>query len=136
MIPRLALPAAALCALAWPAGAQTGGAPSGSLAPLSEARGYAPYPVHPVDDHVYCVAGSPQAVYVSDAFSAPPGRPIDLVRSEWSSFMRRKDPGADFAACSHNFADKGAAYRQRDAAATAQLRTRGLQRVTYTGWIG
>lgn len=131
-------PALLLCAVllstpGGPAAAQTAG---GTLAPLSEAQGYAPTPIHPADDHVYCVAGSPQAVYVSDAFGAPPGRSIDLVRSEWSSFMKRKDPAADFAACSHNFPDKDAAYRQRDAAATAQLRTRGLQRVTYTGWIG
>ena len=131
-------PALALCAvlLSTPAGvaaAQTGG---GTLAPLSEAQGYAPAPIHPADDHVYCVAGSPQAVYVSDAFGAPPGRSIDLVRSEWASFMKRKDPAADFAACSHNFPDKDAAYRQRDSSAAAQLRTRGLLRVTYTGWIG
>ncbi len=142
MMPRpllaLALAAAGPTVLAASAVAQTaapGSAPA-SLAPLSEAQGYAPNPIHPADDHVYCVAGSAQAVYVSDAFGTPPDRSIDLVRSEWTSFMKRKDPAADFAACSHNFPDKDAAYRQRDAAANAQLRTRGLLRVTYTGWIG
>ena len=130
----LAVSALAPCAPA--AAAQTTTEGAGSLAPLSQAQGYAPNPLHPADDHVYCVAGSAQAVYVSDAFPTPPGRPIELVRSEWSSFMKRLDPGADFASCSHNFPDKDAAYRQRDAAATAQLRTRALLRVTYTGWIG
>ncbi len=138
---RLALVAPALAvwtlALGAPAAqAQVMGEGAGSLAPLSQAQGYAPNPVHPLDDHVYCVAGSAQAVYVSDAFPTPPGRTIELVRSEWSSFMKRRDPGADFASCSHNFPDKDSAYRQRDAAATAQLRTRALLRVTYTGWIG
>ncbi len=133
---RLPFCAATLFALAPMAAAQTAGAPPASLAPLSQAQGYAPNPIHPADDHAYCVAGSPQAVYVSDAFGTPPDRSIDLVRSEWASFMKRKDPAADFADCSHNFPDKDSAYRQRDAAAGAQLRTRGLQRVTYTGWIG
>lgn len=128
------LPAALLTAAllaAGPAAAQ-----SGSLAPLADTAGYAPAPYRTATDHVFCVAAAPGAVYVSDAFAAPPGRTIALVRSEWDSFMRRKDPKADFTACSHDLADKAAAYRQRDSSAAAQLRTRGLLRVTYTGWIG
>ena len=94
----------------------------------------------PVDDgaveYSYCVASSPDAVYVSDVQAVTPQKPVPYLTSAWAAYILTVNPDAKGGYCRGGVMGKLTAYAARDGEARKLLEPLAQQRPVYTSWIG